>query len=339
MYSEKMNVPEHSDIRKIDIGRIGEQAAALRQTVRSVFVAPDETIDLLIIALFSGLHLLVEDIPGVGKTTVARALAAAAGMDFGRIQCTPDLLPGDVTGMYIWDPASGVFRFRQGAVMHQFLLVDELNRASTRTQAALLEAMQEGGVTVDDVTHPLPKPFFVFATENPATFAGTFGLPESQLDRFGLRVSFGYPARDDEREILSRPIEPFVSDSITPVCTPEMISEIRGAVESIHVDAKVADFIIDLLSRTRTSGLVRLGASPRAGMHLQHAARTRALLAGRSFVQPEDVTSMAEPVLAHRIQPSAEARMEQQSAGRIISSIVSRLPMPAGVPSASGSGR
>lgn len=294
-----------------------------------MFVGPDETIDRATLCLFSGLHLLVEDIPGVGKTTLARSLAEATGMDFGRIQCTPDLLPGDITGMYIWDSGRKEFRFRAGAVMHQFLLADELNRASTRTQAALLEAMQEGRVTVDDRTHELPDPFFVIATENPQTFAGTFGLPEAQLDRFGMRISLGYPSGDHEREILmmssvsSRP-------SLSPVCGPEDVAQLRRTIDAVHVGGQLVDYLITIASRTRRAGALRLGASPRATMHLQHAARARALLCGRDYVEPEDIRELVEPVLAHRLQLSAEARMEQKSTSSVLSDILSRLPMPSG---------
>ena len=309
--------------------RAATLAERVRSAVRSVFVAPDETIDRATVALFSGLHLLVEDIPGVGKTTLARALAEATGMDFGRIQCTPDLLPGDVTGMYIWDSGRKEFRFRPGAVMHQFLLADELNRASTRTQAALLEAMQEGSVTVDDRTHELPDPFFVIATENPQTFAGTFGLPEAQLDRFGMRISLGYPSGDHEREILA---ESPVSrrTALTPVCGPEDVVAVRRASERVHVSEQLIDYLIAVASRTRRASRLRLGASPRAIMHLQHAARARALLSGRDYVEPEDIRELVEPVLVHRLQLSAEARMEQKSAAAVLAEILSRMPMPAG---------
>ena len=314
----------------MDPHTIAKIAGLVRERVRSVFVAPGDTIDRAVLALFSGLHLLVEDVPGVGKTTLARALATATAMDFGRIQCTPDLLPGDVTGMNIWDVEAQVFRFRQGAVMHQFILADELNRASTRTQAALLEAMQEGGVTVDDKTHSLPQPFFLFATENPSTFAGTFGLPEAQLDRFGMKLTLGYPEPDLEREILRSGLVSAAATELEAVCTPGDIIEARREVSEVYVDERIADFIIDVLSRTRQSSLLRLGGSPRAGVHLQQAARARAALSGRDYVEPEDVREMMVPVLAHRVQPSAEARMEQLSPEAIVSRIAQGVRLPTG---------
>ncbi len=317
-----------------------EQITAIEDTVARTFVGPSRLIRLLVIGLLARLNVLIEDIPGVGKTTLARALAQASGLEFGRIQCSPDLLPGDVTGMTIWSQEAGRFVYRPGAIMHQFVLADELNRAATRTQAALLEAMQEGRVTVDDRVHPLPDPFFLVATENPLRFAGTFHLPEAQLDRFGLAVSIGYPSVADELRILAvadavaeQPAEADLPAGlgVPPVCSPATIRALRCACTGLHVGETVQNYIIAVARATRGHKLIRLGVSPRGSYHLLAAARGAALAAGRDYVVPEDVRELCSTVLAHRIVVSAEARVEQRSNAEVLEEAISRVPLPTGL--------
>ncbi len=312
--------------------RATETAGRLADQVRSVFVGRNEIVDLLLIGFFTGLHVLIEDIPGVGKTTLARSLAAGAGLDYGRIQFTPDLLPGDITGMTVWSQEKREFVFKEGAVMHQFLLADEINRASARTQSALLEAMQEESVTVDGNTYRLPKPFFVIATQNPVTFGGTFLLPEAQVDRFGISFSLGYPRdrgrADHPRAVPGRRSPPhprsrhqFRRDRLDPR---------TGAAHSCGRQDPT-------LSHRRSgaypvaSRYIRLGMSPRATQHLLLASQGRALLEGRDFVIPEDVLATAVYVLRHRLILSSEARMEHRTADQVISSVLEGIPLPAGI--------
>lgn len=334
--------------------------SALEKAVGEQFVGAPHIIHAVVIALCAGLNVLIEDIPGVGKTTLARALAAAAGLDFGRIQCTPDLLPGDITGMTIFDAESGRFVFRPGAVMHQFVLADELNRAATRTQAALLEAMQEGSVTIDDKTHMLPQPFFLVATENPMRFAGTFSLPEAQLDRFGIALSIGYPDSEAEKRIIdvaasegalkngsagaSRGGAPGggafrggVSEATAAETTEDAsgssldILALRSSAAAVRVDETIKDYAVAIAGATRRSPDIRLGVSPRGTWHLIAAARGQALSAGRDFVVPEDIRVLLVDVLAHRIVLSADARIEQRSAREILENLVTKIPMPSGI--------
>ena len=324
----------------MDPAEARRQIEALVEAVGSAFVGPAELIRRIVVGLLGRLHVLIEDIPGVGKTTLARALAQASGLEFGRIQCSPDLLPGDVTGMTIWSQEAGRFVYRPGAIMHQFVLADELNRAATRTQAALLEAMQEGRVTVDGRVHPLPDPFFLVATENPLRFAGTFHLPEAQLDRFGLALSIGYPSTPDERRILEVADDAARRTAATggtlslgtpQVCDPETVRELRHAAAEVSVGEKVRNYIIELARATRSHTLIRLGVSPRGSYHLLCAARVEALAAGRDYVVPEDVRTLCSPVLAHRIVAAAEARVEQRSNLEVLEDAVSRVPLPTGL--------
>ncbi|WP_455381277.1 AAA family ATPase [Salinispira pacifica] len=310
--------------------RAAELAAALKSEIRKAFVGSDAVIDLLVAGFFGGLHILIEDIPGVGKTTLARSLARAAGLDFGRIQFTPDLLPGDITGVTIWSQEARSFVFRPGAIMHQFVLADEVNRASSRTQAALLEAMQEMAVTVDGATYPLPTPFTVVATQNPLTFTGTFPLPEAQIDRFGLSLSLGYPGQADELEIIDRFHLERPYDRIEPACAAEELADIRRLVRGVRVDEKIRLFLISVAERTRRHPYVRLGMSPRATGHLLRASQARAVIDGRGFVVPEDVMNVAVATLRHRIVVTAEARMESRSAELIVDEIMRQIEKPAG---------
>ncbi|MFH2116138.1 MAG: MoxR family ATPase [Spirochaetota bacterium] len=303
----------------------------LRAGIAKAFIGSSEPVDLLLTGFLAGLGVLIEDIPGVGKTTLARSLARVCALDFGRIQFTPDLMPGDITGMSIWSQEARDFVFKPGAIMHSFVLADEINRASARTQSALLEAMQEGVVTVDGITHPLPQPFFLVATQNPLAFAGTFPLPEAQLDRFGLSMQIGYPVREHELAINRQAIQDDVFAHIEPVLSAEDIIQLRALSKAVKVDEKVHGYIVDLAVQTRRDGLLRAGISPRAGQHLLRAAQARAFMAGRRYVLPEDVRSLAVPVLAHRLSASSEARIGQRTEREILSSIVDRQSLPSGV--------
>jgi MoxR-like ATPase len=304
---------------------------AVADSISGVFVGKEAQIHTLLVAFSAGLHVLIEDVPGVGKTTLARCLAASVGLDFGRIQFTPDLLPGDIVGMTVWSPEKREFLYKEGALMHQFVLVDEINRASPRTQSSLLEVMQEGSVTVDGTTHRLPQPFFVIATQNPATYLGAFPLPEGELDRFGVSFSLGYPGAQEEVEILSRFREEDPLRTLRPVTTPESVLEIRRAIRGIHVAEEIKRFIAAIASETRASGFLKLGMSPRASQHLMLAAQGEAFLRGREFVVPEDVLELAAAVLAHRLILSAEARMENVDARQVLSRILGKLKIPTGL--------
>jgi len=298
------------------------------------FIGSREIVNNTILALCAGLPILIEDIPGVGKTTLARSLAQACGLDFGRIQFTPDLIPGDILGMSIWDPQLKDFVLKPGSIMHQFILADELNRASARTQAALLESMQEQAVTIDGKTTPLPEPFFLIATQNPSSFAGTFQLPEAQIDRFGIRISIGYPEPADEAAIIRQVNNPDFqpgSTVITAVTTASQIIELRRYCANITIDSKIIDYIIRIAAETRRSTMLRGGLSPRSSQHLARAAQAIALLEGRSFVLPEDVMKAAPLIAGHRLVPTAETRLSGMTALDVLSQIFKRIAQPTGI--------
>ena len=319
------------ELNEQQVSDIGNKIEGIADSIGHVFVGNERIIRLLLTGFISGLHVLIEDVPGVGKTTLAKSLAASLGLDFSRIQFTPDLLPGDIVGMNIWNQLKNEFVFKRGAIMHQFVLADEINRASPRTQSSLLEAMQEGSATVDGVTHALPDPFFVVATQNPATFSGSFHLPEGEIDRFGISFSIGYPEEVDEMTILSRFQEVNPMEEISSVATPEEISATRRTVQSVHVSDKVRSFILDVVRKTRENELIELGASPRSSQHLQRASQGRALMEGRTFVIPEDIIELAPSVLAHRLIMSAESKMSGTSAVETVERIVLSCEVPVGI--------
>ncbi len=305
-------------------------ADRLKERVESVFVGKDSQVDLLLTAFLAGLHVLIEDIPGVGKTTLALALAKSTGLDFGRIQFTPDLLPGDIIGMTVWSGEKREFMYKPGGIMHSFLLADEINRASERTQSALLEAMAEGTVSVDGRTYALPEPFFVMATQNPVGFSGTYLLPESQADRFGISLSLGYPAGKEEKTILRRFRETSPLDKLEPAAEPEELTVCRREIRAVHVEPRVEDYLLDLVRETRSHPELRLGISPRGTLQLLLASQAAAARAGRDYVMPEDVMAMIPPGAAHRIHLTGEARLQERKPENLLRQILSDRPVPAG---------
>ncbi len=300
----------------------------IEENISRVIVGKERQIRLLTLGLCSGLHVLIQDIPGMGKTTLARSLAKSVNMDFARIQFTPDLIPGDIVGMTVWNPEKQSFSYREGAIMHQFILADEINRASPRTQSSLLEAMQEGSVSVEGVTYKLPRPFFLVATRNPENFTGIFPLPEGQLDRFGISFSMGYPTQKEETEILERFKTENPLEVLEPVCDGETILKIRKTVRSIFIKDEVEEYLINIIGKTRTGTTFRYGASPRASQHLLLAAQTNAFLEGRAFVIPEDIRYCAPYVLPHRLKLSAESMTEIGDTRSAVIRIVDSIPIP-----------
>lgn len=306
--------------------------ASLGTEVGKVILGKDDAIQLVLTALLAGGHILAEDVPGVGKTTLLKAVAHCLSLDFARLQCTPDLLPSDVTGVTFFDPADHVFRFRAGPVFTHILLADEINRATPRTQSALLEAMAEMQVTTDGETRPLPAPFWVVATQNPVESQGTYPLPEAQLDRFLMRIEIGYPDAASEAALLLGRTTADPLDALTPVATAADVIAARAAAQATHLAPPVAAYIVDLVNATRTSEHFLLGASPRAALDLSRAARARAYLDGRDHVLPDDIKALAVPVLAHRLMVDASARLTGKSAAALMASLLGTVPAPRETP-------
>ena len=301
------------------------------ENVEQVIVGKRETVEMAVVGLLCQGHLLIEDVPGVGKTVLARSLARSLGCSFSRIQFTPDMLPSDVTGVSIFNQSSRQFEFRPGPVMAQIVLADEINRATPKTQAALLEAMEERQTTVDGVTHLLPRPFMVLATQNPIEYEGTFPLPEAQLDRFLLRVRLGYPeAEEDEIDVMRRQQFQHPLEKLEQVVSVEELTQAQEAVKAVYVAPAVERYIVQLTRWTRQHRDVYLGASPRGSLTLYRAGQVRAAIQGRDFVLPDDVKALALPALAHRVIPSPAARLQDVDAGRIVEEIVASLPVPGG---------
>lgn len=296
--------------------------------VEKVIVGKHREVELMLLALLSKGHILVEDVPGVGKTALAKSIARSLGCTFKRVQFTPDLLPSDVTGVSIYNQKNQEFEFRPGPLMAQIILADEINRATPKTQSALLEAMEERQVTVDGETYPLPSPFIVLATQNPIEYEGTFPLPEAQLDRFLLRISLGYPSARDEVEILNRQQRSHPIDSLTQVVTPEELVEAQAAVREIYVDNLIKEYIVAITEATRKHDDVYLGASPRGSLALYRASQARALLEGRNYVIPDDIKALADITLGHRLIMSPSARMKGMSSSTVIEDILRRTPVP-----------
>jgi len=300
----------------------------LNAAVGRVLIGKEEQVRLVLIALLAEGHVLIDDVPGVAKTLLVRTLAAALGLRFARIQCTPDLLPADVTGSLVFDQTTQSFTFRPGPIFANLLLVDEINRATPRTQAAFLEAMEERHVTVEGQSHMLPQPFIVMATQNPVELKGTFPLPEAQLDRFLLRMRMGYPSHAEEVAILERFRVDDPLRQIAPVVSEADVRASALAVHSVHVSADVERYIARLVRATRESALVTLGASPRAALALLHAAQAAAALDGRDYVIPDDVAALVTPVLAHRLVLSREALARHLDGLAVVAEIVGAVPVP-----------
>ena len=305
-----------------------ETAASIIANVETVIVGKPAEIRLSVIGLLCQGHILIEDVPGVGKTMLARSIARSTGCTFKRIQFTPDTLPSDITGVSIYNQRSGDFEFRPGPVMSQIVLADEINRATPKTQSALLEAMEERQVTVDGVTRPVPQPFLVMATENPVEYEGTFPLPEAQLDRFLLRVHLGYPSHGDEVTIMEQQQRAHPIAALDQVTDATEIGVVQEAVKEIHVDSLVKHYIVALTESTREHEAVHLGASPRGSLALFRAGQARALIDGRDFVLPDDIKELAYAALGHRLLLNAAARVKGVTAVEVVADCLSRVPIP-----------
>jgi MoxR-like ATPase len=298
--------------------------------IEKVIVGKRETVELSVITLLCQGHLLIEDVPGVGKTMLARSVARSIGCIFSRIQFTPDMLPSDVTGVSIYNQANREFEFRPGPIIAQIVLTDEINRATPKTQAALLEAMEERQITVDGITHFLPKPFMVMATQNPIEYEGTFPLPEAQLDRFLLRVKLGYPDSMDEIKVLERQQFQHPIESLEKVITEEEVLQAQNEIKKIHVAPEVKAYMVEITRRTRDFPDVYLGASPRGSLTLFRASQSRAAIFGRDFVLPDDVKALAGAALCHRVILGPAARLRDMDAAEVIDEILNSVPVPGG---------
>lgn len=302
---------------------------ALINNVSRAVVGKEQAVEYALIALLCRGHVLIEDVPGVGKTTLANALAKSLDCSFRRIQFTPDLMPSDVTGFTMVNMQTGEMEFREGSVMSQVVLADEINRTSPKTQSALLEVMEEHQVTVDGVTHPLPQPFIVLATQNPGEFVGTYPLPEAQMDRFFLRISIGYPTVDEEMDVLERystGVRPM--DTLQPVCSAGDIITMQQQVTQVYCSPEVRSYVANIAAATRSSQALKLGASTRAAIALVHGAQACALLDRRDYIIPEDVQHMVLPVLCHRVVLTPDARMKGITTESVVSSIMRNVPVP-----------
>lgn len=305
-------------------------AQRLIANIERVIVGKREAIELVVIGLLCQGHLLIEDVPGTGKTMLARSIARSLGCSFSRIQFTPDMLPSDVTGVSIYNQATRQFEFRPGPIMAQIVLADEINRATPKTQAALLEAMEERQITVDGVTRPLPRPFMVLATQNPIEYEGTFPLPEAQLDRFFLRIRLGYPAAEDEIRILERQQYRHPIEELERVASVEELLQAQEAIRAVYVAPAVKRYIVELTRRTREYPDIYLGASPRGSLTLYRAGQARAAIYGRDFVLPDDVKALALPALGHRVIVGPTARMRDVTAEEMVEEILRQVPVPGG---------
>jgi len=311
-----------------ELAEVAAVTAQIRGSISTVLSGLDAAVTAALATLLAGGHLLMEDVPGVGKTTLARALAASIDCRLGRIQFTPDLLPSDVTGVSIFRAADATFEFRPGPIFANVVIADEINRASPKTQSALLEAMAERSVTTDGITRALPQPFLVVATQNPIEMEGTYPLPEAQRDRFMAQVSVGYPSPRDEMAMLESHDGHDPLAELTPVTDTETIARLIGVVRRVYAAPAVKQYIVDLATGTRTDSALRLGASPRAALQLLAAAKSRAAMSSRNHVLPDDIKALAVPVFAHRLIASTEARVAGRSSDQLMRDIIARTAVP-----------
>ncbi len=302
--------------------------SAMLDETEKIMVGKRDQVELMLLSILSQGHILLEDMPGLGKTTLIKTLSIVLGCDFRRIQFTPDLLPSDIVGMNIYNRKTGEFELLQGPVMTNILLADEINRAIPRTQSALLEAMEERQVTIDGTTRALPDPFIVMATQNPVESESTFRLPAAQMDRFLVRLSLGYPTMGEELAMLKLLGDEIPFDTVQPITTPQMVVEMQKEIASVHLSDQVAEYIIALVQKTREQPMVKAGASPRASRALYKMGKARAAAQGRSFVTPDDIQHIALPVLTHRITLSGEARIAKKTEAAVIYDILESLPVP-----------
>ncbi|MDE7186149.1 MAG: MoxR family ATPase [Lachnospiraceae bacterium] len=300
----------------------------LRESINRVFMGKEDVVDNLLVCLLAGGHVLLEDVPGVGKTTLAGVLARCVSCSFGRIQFTPDTLPGDVVGVSVYSMKTGEFEYRPGAVMSQILLADEINRTSPKTQASLLEAMAEGQVTVDGTVYTLPQPFMVIATQNPVEFLGTYPLPEAQMDRFMMRLSVGYPDREQEIRMAEAFLRGETPDKAQTVCSAKDVIRMKERAAAVRVSEALLGYMKDIVDLTRQEERFVLGASPRAFLALVRAAQSKALLLGRDYVKPDDVKAVAMQVLLHRLVLSSDARLRKEEPERILKSLILKAKLP-----------
>ncbi len=314
-----------------DVQSFSERVIA---NIEKVIVGKRKTVELAVVGLLCQGHLLIEDVPGVGKTMLARSLARSLGCTFSRIQFTPDMLPSDVTGVSIFNQVSREFEFRAGPIMAQIVLSDEINRATPKTQAALLEAMEERQVTVDGVTRELPQPFLVLATQNPIEYEGTFPLPEAQVDRFLLRLRLGYPGSEDEIRVLERQQFQHPFETLRQIVSVDELKQVQAAVKGIYVSPALKRYMVELVRQTRQHGEVYLGASPRGSLALYRTSQAYAAMNGRSYVLPDDIKLLSSPSLAHRVILGPGARLRDLSAEQIVQEIMQGVPVPGGDPTA-----
>ena len=312
----------------MDFKAIESKVNEVMDEVETVIIGKRDVIRLVLTSILSNGHVLIDDVPGVGKTTIAKSLAKTLGCSFKRVQFTPDLLPSDVTGTSVFNQKTAEFEFRSGPIFAQFVLADEINRATPKTQSSLLECMEERQVTIDGITHPLPSPFFVIATENSVEYHGTYPLPEAQLDRFMMRISVGYPGMSEESQILeSQTVEHPILNVKNTLNSAE-IAGLQRAVTEVYLEPSVRDYIVQLVTATRNHPMVLLGASPRGSLNLSHAARSLAAVCGRDYVVPDDIKALAAPVLAHRLILKPESRSHNTTQVGVVEEILSAVAVP-----------